>query len=77
MTSLVLWLMRLLRWVPLPVLRALGAALGRLLYVSVPNRRQVASTNLALCFPQWTEAQRVQAVRDHFRMFAQAWLDRS
>ena len=77
MTSLVLWLMRLLRWLPLPVLRALGAALGWLLYVSVPSRRRVASTNLALCFPQWSAARRAQEVRDHFRVFAQAWLDRS
>ncbi len=77
MTSLVLWLMRLLRWLPLPVLRALGAGLGWLLYVGVPSRRRVASTNLALCFPQWSQAQRAQAVRDHFRVFAQTWLDRS
>ena len=77
MTSLVLWLMRLLRWLPLPVLRGLGAALGWLLYVSVPSRRRVASTNLALCFPQWSAARRAQGVRDHFREFAQAWLDRS
>ena len=77
MTSLVLWLMRLLRWLPLPVLRGLGAALGWLLYVSVPSRRRVASTNLALCFPQWSAARRAQEVRDHFRVFAQAWLDRS
>lgn len=76
-TSLVLWLMRVLRWLPLPLLRALGAALGWLLYASVPSRRRVASTNLALCFPHWSEAKRAQAVRDHFRVFAQTWLDRS
>ena len=77
MTSFILWLMRALSWLPLPVLRALGAALGRLLYVSVPSRRRVALTNLALCFPQWSEAQREQVVREHFRVFAQTWLDRS
>jgi KDO2-lipid IV(A) lauroyltransferase len=77
MTSLVLWLMRVLRWLPLPVLRSLGAALGWLLYISVPSRRRVASTNLALCFPHWSEAQRARTVKDHFRVFAQTWLDRS
>jgi KDO2-lipid IV(A) lauroyltransferase len=77
MTSLVLWLMRVLRWLPLPVLRSLGAALGWLLYFSVPSRRRVASTNLALCFPHWSEAQRARVVQDHFRVFAQTWLDRS
>ena len=77
MTALVLMIMRGLRWLPLPVLRALGAALGWLLHAVVPGRREVASTNLALCFPHWSEAQRAQAVRDHFRVFAQSWLDRS
>ena len=77
MTRLMLQLMRAVRWLPLPVLRALGAALGWLLHALVPSRRRVASTNLALCFPAWSEAERAQAVRDHFRVFAQAWLDRS
>jgi KDO2-lipid IV(A) lauroyltransferase len=77
MTRGVLWLMRLLRWVPLPLLRALGAALGWLLYVAVASRRRVALTNLTLCFPSWTPAHRTRVVREHFRRFAQAWLDRS
>ena len=77
MTRLLLLLMRALRWLPLPALRALGAALGWLLHALVSSRRRVASTNLALCFPAWSEAERAQAVRDHFRVFAQAWLDRS
>jgi KDO2-lipid IV(A) lauroyltransferase len=77
MTRLMLQLMRAVRGLPLPVLRALGAALGWLLHALVPSRRRVASTNLALCFPAWSEAERAQAVRDHFRVFAQAWLDRS
>ncbi len=77
MTGILLGLMRALRWLPLPVLRGLGAALGGLLHAVVASRRRVAATNLALCFPHWSEAQRAQAVRDHFRVFAQAWLDRS
>ena len=77
MTGILLALMRALRFLPLPVLRGLGAVLGGLLYAVVASRRRVASTNLALCFPHWSEAQRAQAVRDHFRVFAQAWLDRS
>ena len=77
MTRVVLWLMRGLRWWPLPVLRALGAALGDLLYIAVPSRRRVALTNLTLCFPHWTPDYRTRMVREHFRHFAQAWLDRS
>ena len=77
MTRGVLWLMRVLRWMPLPVLRAVGAALGRLLYIVVPSRRRVVFTNLTLCFPQWTPEYRARMVREHFGHFAQAWLDRS
>lgn len=77
MTRLVLVLMRVLSGLPLPVLRSLGAGLGWLLHALVADRRRVASTNLTLCFPHWSEAQRAQVVRDHFRVFAQTWLDRS
>jgi KDO2-lipid IV(A) lauroyltransferase len=77
MSQLGIVLMRALRWLPLPVLRALGAVLGVVLHALVGRRRRVARTNLQLCFPHWSEAQRRQAVRDHFRVFAQAWLDRS
>jgi KDO2-lipid IV(A) lauroyltransferase len=66
-----------LRWLPLSWLRALGAVLGAVLHAVVRRRRQVALTNLSLCFPHCTQAQREQAVRAHFRVFAQAWLDRS
>ena len=62
---------------PLAWLRALGCALGWLLYVLVPSRRRVAQANLRLCFPEWTSARiRTTTVRVFVR-FAQAWLDRS
>jgi KDO2-lipid IV(A) lauroyltransferase len=77
MSQLGILFMRALRWLPLSWLRALGAVLGAVLHAVVRRRRQVALTNVSLCFPHWTAAQREQAVRDHFRVFAQAWLDRS
>lgn len=77
MSQLGIVLMRGLRWLPLAWLRALGAALGWLLRAVVGRRRRVALTNLGLCFPGWTVEQRERAVRAHFRVFAQAWLDRS
>ncbi len=61
---------------PLPLLRGVGWVLGRLLYAAVPKRRHIALTNWRLCFPEQTEAQRRTAVRAHFVLFAQAWLDR-
>lgn len=72
-----LWTMRLYaRW-PLPLVRALGAALGWVLYGLIPSRRKVVDTNLALCFPQWSQAQRRQVVRQVFTLFGQSWLDRA
>lgn len=69
--------MRLLARLPLSVVRALGWALGRVLHAVAGRRRRIALTNWALCFPDQSEAQRVAAVRRHFVLFAQAWLDRS
>lgn len=70
-------LMRALRWLPLPWLRALGAVLGGLLWAVVPARRRVVQTNLRWCFPQLTPAQCNRLVRQVFVRFGQSWLDRS
>ena len=77
MTSLALLLMRALHWLPLPLLRALGAALGTLLWLFARERRRVAHTNLALCFPKMDKAQRSALVRATFRAFSQSVIDRA
>ncbi|WP_308645850.1 lysophospholipid acyltransferase family protein [Ottowia beijingensis] len=59
------------------MVRALGNALGRLLFVAARPRRRIALTNLRLCFPHWTEAERVALARRNFVYFTQAFLDRS
>ena len=69
--------MRALAPLPLGVVRALGNALGRLLFVAARPRRRIALTNLRLCFPHWTEAERVALARRNFVYFTQAFLDRS
>ena len=69
--------MRAISHLPLAAVRAMGWALGALLYGLVVPRRRIAMRNLALCFPAWTQAQRRQVVWRHFICFAQAWLDRS
>ena len=69
--------MRALAPLPLGVVRALGNALGRLLFVAARARRRIALTNLRLCFPHWTEAERVALARRNFVYFTQAFLDRS
>ena len=73
----VLALLWCLHWLPLPVLRAIGAGLGRLLFVLVRKRREVALTNLRLCFPEMDEAARHVLARRHFVAFCQAALDRT
>ncbi len=64
------------RW-PLPLLRAIGTALGALLWVLAWPRRRIALANLALCFAEVPLAQRRAWARAHFVGLAQAWLDRA
>ena len=57
MTSAALmFFMRLLARLPLPVLRALGAVTGRVLYATARKRRHIALVNLRLCYPDWSDA---------------------
>ncbi len=60
--------------------RALGRALGTVLRAVLQDRRRVAERNLALCFPESTDAARSQLLRAHFEAigigvfeFARAW----
>lgn len=76
-SRLLLGLLWLLHWLPLPLLRGVGALVGRILYLAGRDRRRVALTNLRLCFPQWTEAERERVARRHFIAFARAFLDRT
>ena len=69
-------LMRLLVYLPLRPLRALGGLLGLVLYSLAGARRRVVWTNLRLCFPALPKA-RLRGMAVHtFIHFAQAWLDR-
>jgi KDO2-lipid IV(A) lauroyltransferase len=77
MAKVLIALMRVLAWLPLPMVRALGAVLGRVLYVFAKERRHIASTNLRLCFPQWSEAKVEHVLRQHFVCVMQSLLDRA
>jgi KDO2-lipid IV(A) lauroyltransferase len=76
-TRLGILFMRILAWLPLPWLRALGGVIGRALFVLARSRRRVALTNLRLCFPDWSEARRRALARRNFIVFSQALLDRA
>jgi KDO2-lipid IV(A) lauroyltransferase len=69
--------MRALAGLPLPWLRALGWLLGQGLHTVAARRRRIARTNWTLCFPGASARETRRAVRRHFVLFAQAWLDRS
>lgn len=76
MTHLALVLMWLLHWLPLPALAACGRLFGRLLYRFGHERRHVALTNLGLCFPGMSEADRSALARRHFEAFGRSFLER-
>ncbi|MBZ0226313.1 MAG: lipid A biosynthesis acyltransferase [Comamonas sp.] len=75
-TRLGIVLLNALGRLPLPWLRALGAWIGRVLFVLARPRRKVALRNLELCFPDVPEAQRRAWARASFEAFCQAFLDR-
>jgi len=76
LSSMGLLLLQGIAKLPLSWLRALGACMGHVLFHVVPSRRHVTLTNLRLCFPEWSEAKRLEVARASFVCFAQAWLDR-
>jgi KDO2-lipid IV(A) lauroyltransferase len=69
----VVWL---LHWLPLPLLAAVGRALGRLLHLLGRDRREVALRNLALCMPEMAPAEREALVREHFQWLGRSLLER-
>ena len=77
MNAVVLGLMLVLRFLPLPLLRGLGWVLGKLLWLTASKRRKVVLTNLALCFPEAGEKEQRRMGMAHMVLFAQAWLDRA
>lgn len=54
---------------PVGVIRTLSVPIGTLVYWLAVPRRRVTHTNLMLCFPHWTAAQRRKVAQDHFRVF--------
>jgi Kdo2-lipid IVA lauroyltransferase/acyltransferase len=61
-----LGLLRLSLLLPYPAMRWLANLLGSLLYYVAISRRKVTLTNLRLCFPQMSEAERSQLARKSF-----------
>ncbi|WP_151635384.1 LpxL/LpxP family acyltransferase [Noviherbaspirillum aerium] len=75
--KLLLGLMWLLHWLPLPILGRLGEAVGSLLFMIMKPRRDITLTNLRLCMPQLSEAERRSLARRHFQNYARSVLERA
>ena len=77
MTALFVGFMRLLSFMPLRFIRAVGHFLGWLLWAMMKSRKHIVQTNLRLCFPEKTIEEIKQLARVHFVQFAQSLLDRA
>ena len=75
MTHVLLVVMWLLHWLPMPLLAALGRGLGWLLYYLIRERRRITLTNLGLCFPDLSAKEKSALARRHFTYFGRNMLE--
>ncbi|MFK7730764.1 MAG: lysophospholipid acyltransferase family protein [Pseudomonadales bacterium] len=66
---------RLLALLPLKVSRGLGRGLGRLMCVFPNRNHRVATVNLALCFPELSDAQRADLLLERFKTLGSTVMD--
>lgn len=74
---LLLAMMWLLHWLPLPLLGRLAEAIGALLFSVLRARRRITLTNLRLCLPDLPEAERRGLAKKHFQSYVRGILERS
>lgn len=74
---LLLALMWLLHWLPLPVLGRLGNLIGTLLFSLARSRRHITLVNLSLCMPELSQAERQRIAHQHFQAYSRSVLERS
>lgn len=74
-----LWLflgfLRILVYLPLPALHAMGRTIGRIFYRVNEKRRRVAQINVGLCFPELSEEDKNQLVVTHFEAYGATIFD--
>jgi len=76
LTRFAVGLLWVLHFLPYGALAACGAGLGRLAYVAVPSRRRVCLVNLARCFPDLSERERVALAKRHFAALGRSIVER-
>ncbi len=62
-----LFLLRAIAHLPYRGQLALGAGLGRLLYLTSPKHRRIARANIGACFPELSKGDARRLLRRHFR----------
>src|SRR5690606_6742917 len=69
-------LLRILSALPYGLVTRIGQGLGSLLYLIPSRRKRILQTNLRLCFPEQTEAQREALASSTFRHVIRSYLER-
>jgi len=64
--------MRLVSFLPLPLIAFIGQSLGFLFYCLIGSRRRIAFRNISVCFPSMSDAERRKVNRRHFRLLGQS-----
>ena len=72
-----LGLMWLLHWLPLPLLGRIGKLVGSVLFMVLGKRRHITLTNLRLAMPELSEQQRVSLARQHFQAYSRSIWERA
>jgi KDO2-lipid IV(A) lauroyltransferase len=74
---LVIALMWLLHWLPLPILGRFGDLVGAILFKLLKKRRRIALVNLRMTMPELSEEQRVVLARQHFQAYSRSVWERA
>ncbi len=67
LTSLGFIFIRLISYLPMSMLRLMGNCLGIIGYYCVSKRRNIGITNLTLCFPSMSIAEKKRIIKEHFK----------
>lgn len=77
MAYIVLGVLWIFHWLPLPVQAALGNALGAVLWHVARSRRRIALRNLELCMPGLSETERRTLARQSIVLVTRSLLERA
>lgn len=76
MSRIIVALLWLIHWLPLSIQAPIGRGIGLLLYWIIVPRRRVVHTNLRLCFPDLSEAERRALAKEHFALAGRSLIER-